>query len=135
MKSLFATCLLIALTQINGHKLHQRSAIRNEDDDLDSLMEKYDNNSSPSKAKAPVKSQAGGPSIAQVSEMEFKILSGQNLGLSSTKADEDDAIDEVLQKYASTKGGDKALTKNDAQEAAIELMESKGKANSMDSMN
>ena len=61
-------------------------------------------------------------------------MTGQNIPMVSTKADEDDAISEVLEKYSSTKNGDKVLTKSDAQDAAIELMEQRGKAGSMDQM-
>lgn len=66
--------------------------------------------------------------------MEFQILSGQYSATASTKADEDDEFEEVLEKAASKKGQDKVLTKDSATDAAIELMESKNKANTMDDM-
>ena len=54
--------------------------------------------------------------------------------MASTKADEDDAIEDVLSKYKSQQSGEDVLKKSDAQEAAIELMEQKGKAGTMDQM-
>lgn len=136
-------CLLLAISaEVSAYRLVQRSGVRMRgddtntmlDDDLDALMDKYDsgNNKSAAQKQAAAKPAAGGPSAAQITDMEFKILSGQNIAIASTKADEDDQIEEVLAKYASEKSGEKVLTKNDAQEAAIELMEQKGRAGTMD---
>ena len=140
----WAICLLLAISaEASAYRLSQRSGVRMMDDssntmlddDLDALMDKYDDKekgkTAPKQAAAS-KPAAGGPSAAQITDMEYKILSGQPIVMASTKADEDDQIQEVLEKYASEKNGEKHLTKNDAQEAAIELMEQKGRAGTMD---
>jgi hypothetical protein len=96
------------------------------DDDLDSLMDKYDDNEKkPIKAQQQARAQTAKSSANQAAEqeMEYKIMTGQNIPITSTKAEEDDVISDVLEKYSSTKNGDKVLTKNDAEEAAVELME------------
>jgi len=56
--------------------------------------------------------------------MELKILEGSNLAESSTKAEEDDFLNGLLDKYLSPGKTDKDLkkiSKADAQEAASDL--------------
>jgi hypothetical protein len=56
--------------------------------------------------------------------MELKILEGSNLAESSTKAEEDDFLNGILDKYLSPGKTDKDLkkiSKADAQEAASDL--------------
>jgi hypothetical protein len=50
------------------------------------------------------------------------------------KADEDDNLTEVLEKYASTHSDAKVLSKENATEAAVELMEQRKKCDTLDSM-
>ena len=57
--------------------------------------------------------------------MELRILQGNNFVDSSEKANEDDYINEVLDKYAHQKNGEKVLNKEDAKEACLEVYEKK----------
>ena len=96
MKSIFAVGLLLCNIDITeAHKLHNR--MQQVDDsaisDIDSLMDKYDDPEKTVFKPAPSKMdklKTGGPSAAQVSEVEFQILSGTYTSSNSVKADEDD---------------------------------------------
>ena len=55
----------------------------------------------------------------------MRILQGNNFVDSSEKANEDDYINEVLDKYAHQKNGEKVLNKEDAKEACLEVYEKK----------
>ena len=57
--------------------------------------------------------------------MELKILQGNNLAESSEHANEDDYFNEVLEKFAQDKNGDKVLNKENAKEACLEVYEKK----------
>ena len=60
--------------------------------DLESIMNKYDDNEA--KANAPKQEKPAatktGPTASDIQDMELKILSGNNLAESSQKADDDD---------------------------------------------
>lgn len=136
MKSFLAIAILVSAAA--SHKLHHQAMtqVHGIDDDIDSLMDKYDSQDKKPQAMAaapaktaPVKS---GPSAAQITDMEFQILSGQYTATASTKADEDDEFQEILEKAATQKGQDKVLTKDNATDAATELMEQRHKAETMD---
>lgn len=61
---------------------------------------------------------------SEVQDMELKILEGNNLAESSTKAEEDDFLNGILDKYLTAGKSDKDLkkiSKADAQEAASDL--------------
>ena len=67
--------------------------------------------------------------------MELNILQGSNLAESSTKAEEDDFLNGVLDKYLSPGKTDKDLkkiSKADAQEAASDLYSEKKKIDSIE---
>ena len=68
--------------------------------------------------------------------MELKLLTGGYTAESSNKAAEDDQLEEVLEKYGSTGKSDnrKILTKENAQEAAVEYLEQKMGLETMDAM-
>ena len=55
--------------------------------------------------------------------MELRILSGNNLAESSSKADDDDYFQELLSKHDTTKDGEKILLRADAKEACLEIYE------------
>ena len=138
MKVISSLALLVCATQAHklSHKLrHQAMA---QDDSLDELMDKYDNPTKDSGFKpSPSKIDSynkGGPSAAQVSDVELQILQGTYTTTNSDKAELDDELGEVLEKYGSTKKDEKVLTRNDATEAAVELMEQRHKAETMDAM-
>ena len=60
--------------------------------------------------------------------MELKILSGNNLSESSSKVEEDDFINEELEKFMvqdNNKSKDKVLTKEAARDACTEIYEKK----------
>lgn len=61
-------------------------------------------------------------------------MNGSYTTTSSSKADEDDQLTEVLEKHGTDKAGERILSKDNACEAAVELMENKGKADNMDAM-
>ena len=63
--------------------------------------------------------------------MELKILSGNNLSESSSKVEEDDFINEELEKFMvqdNNKSKDKVLTKEAARDACTEIYEKKKQA-------
>ena len=67
--------------------------------------------------------------------MELKILEGNNLAESSSKAEEDDFLNSVLDKYLTPGKTDKDLkkiSKADAQEAASDLYQEKKKMDSFE---
>ena len=130
MKPIFVLLLGITL----AHKLHTRSINLSEDmgqsldDDIDQLMEKYDAEPKKQPKQAAAQKKAGGPggpSVAEVQDMELKILQGNNLEEKSAKAEDDDLFQEVLDKYATKNGNDKMLKKEDAQEACQEVWQQK----------
>jgi hypothetical protein len=58
--------------------------------------------------------------------MELRLLTGSYTETSSNKAAEDDLLSEVLEKYGSISSSEKdrkILTRENASEAAVELME------------
>ena len=147
MKSLLAICLLLNLN-IEGS---QAVAIRhkningsdddkvNLDDEVDNLMDKYDNQDKPKKQPVFAQNKSaqqkkGGPSAAQIQDMEYNILIGNNQATNSAKADEDDMLQESMTKYKTEKKGEDVLTKENAQEAAVEIMEQRKKLDTMDAM-
>ena len=67
--------------------------------------------------------------------MELKILTGNNLAVSSQKAAEDDMYGEILEKWATKSKrskDDQVLTKDNAKEACSELYEKKNNVDSYD---
>ena len=69
--------------------------------------------------------------------MELRLLTGSYTETSSSKAAEDDQLEEVLEKYGSMSHSEKdrkILTKENAQEAAVELMEQKTGLETIDAM-
>ena len=66
--------------------------------------------------------------------MEYKILSGNNLAESSAKADENDQIMEVLEKYGTGKEDNRLLTKENAKEACTEVWSQKKGVDSYEAM-
>ena len=102
-------------------------------DDIDSLMDKYDNaEAEKNKPKKVEKTKdANGQvvvSTAQVQDAELKILSGNNVAQMSQKAADDDMFNECIDKFSSASKENKdmsILTKDNAKEAAIELISKK----------
>lgn len=100
-------------------------------------MDKYDSQESSAEKKKNekkvTKPNGGQPTTADVQDMELKILEGSNLAESSTKAEEDDFFNGILDKYLSPGKTDKDLkkiSKADAQEAASDLFQEKKKIDS-----
>jgi hypothetical protein len=60
------------------------------DDDIDSLMQKYDDDNKKKPAPKTASQKSSGVSAGQVQDMEYKILSTGVLAESSQKADDDD---------------------------------------------
>lgn len=87
--NLFAFCALVSLNDCQAIQLNQKG--NGLDEELDELMEKYDDTKKTEKKtvekKLTVQPQV---SASQVLDMEYKILSGNNLAESSAKADEND---------------------------------------------
>lgn len=104
--------------------------------ELDALMDKYDDtdskklNKTNQKAKKDETNKAAksGASASEVQDMELKILQGNMLADSSSKAADDDLYNEVLEKFQSPSKKDatiNVLNKEAAQEACTELYEKK----------
>ena len=96
------------------------------EEDIDSLMDKYDTQeSSAEKKKTEKKSTPSkGITASDVQDMELKILEGSNLAESSEKAEEDDFFNGILDKYLTAGKTDKDLkkiSKTDAAEAASDI--------------
>jgi hypothetical protein len=111
---------------INNAGMHKDAKDSVVDDDIDNLMDKYDGQeSAAAKKKTEKKVTPSGPVTAsEVQDMELKILEGNNLAESSTKAEEDDFLNGILDKYLTAGKTDKDLkkiSKADAQEAASDL--------------
>lgn len=106
------------------------------DDTLDGLMDKYETQDKKPKVDAKKKVESkNGPSIAQVTDMEYNILSGNVLETSSAKAEEDDVYMEVLNRYATeNKNKERILTKDNAQEACTEIYSTKKEIDTYDAM-
>jgi hypothetical protein len=108
------------------------------DDDIDNLMDKYDGQESAAakkKTEKKVPDSNGKVSASEVQDMELKILEGNNLAESSSKAEEDDFLNSVLDKYLTPGKTDKDLkkiSKADAQEAASDLYQEKKKMDSFE---
>jgi hypothetical protein len=67
--------------------------------------------------------------------MELRILTGNTGETKSARADEDDMLQESMEKYATTsKSGNKILTKENCQEAAVEIVEQKKSLDGLDAM-
>ena len=87
--NLFAFCALVSLNDCQTIQLSQKG--NGLDDELDELMEKYDDTKKTQKITVENKLTAQPQvSASQVLDMEYKILSGNNLAESSAKADEND---------------------------------------------
>ena len=104
--------------------------------ELDALMDKYDDtdgkklNKINQKAKKDEANKAvkTGATASEVQDMELKILQGNMLADSSSKAAEDDLFNEVLEKFQTPSKKDQSinvLNKEAAQEACTELYEKK----------
>lgn len=153
MKFYFALVGLIALSEVDAHRLDQghkslikkMNADETVDDDLSALMDKYDNKEQKQEKKKEVTKKLakkevgkpGGPTAQQVQDAELKILEGNNFAEKSEKADEDDQFQEILNKYSSpskTQKGEQILTQENAQEACNELYAQKKGIDSYDAM-
>ena len=124
--------LLAVLALGTTSAIYHRSNLQDIDAELDDLMEKYEDkdqgklNKIDKVSKQTKNKGLDDPTQAQVTDMTFKILSGNDLAQSSQKADDDDFYGQTLDKYAATsKTGDKILKKDDAQEAAGEIFQAK----------
>lgn len=97
----------------------------NMDQDLDALMNKYDDAEAGPKpaAKAQVKADPNTPANEAVQDMELKILSGNNGANMSQKAADDDTYQEVLTKYITTSKKGDVMNKENGEEAANEIFE------------
>ena len=114
--------LLVSLTC--AFQLKDKKEEGNKFADLESIMNKYDDNEAKANAPAPEKPvPKGGPSASDIQDMELKILQGNNLAESSQKADDDDYFQDLLSRHSSDRNGDKILLRADAKEACLEIYE------------
>lgn len=104
--------------------------------ELDALMDKYDDTDGKKLSKTNQKAKKdetnkaakAGASASEVQDMELKILQGNMLADSSSKAADDDLFNEVLEKFQTPSKKDatiNVLNKEAAQEACTELYEKK----------
>ena len=115
-------------------------SVKNLDDNLDSLMDKYDDNEQKAQDKKVEKkdnNKKDGASASEVQDMELKILSGNNLASTSSKADDDDLYNTILEKYSNPAKDDKSLStisKDQAMEASADVWASKRSIDSFEAM-
>ena len=124
MKFISILPLLISayLLQVQSVKIDKLSGEESQaaEADLDALMDKYDDKEQSDKKPKGQKGQGKSndpnqPNASMIQDFELKILSGNNLADASEKTAQDDAINEVLDKYSKkNKNGDKIIQKDDA---------------------
>lgn len=106
-------------------------------DDLDALMDKYDQeeNKKNEPPKPAVSKNGVTVTKGEVQDMELKILTGNDLKESSQKAYDDDLYNNAIQKFQTESKEQKntmILTKENAQEACIDLFQNKDSIDQFD---
>ena len=110
------------------------------DEDLDNLMDKYDNGGDKKDGKNLAQKEdkkSKGPNKNDVQDMELKILTGNDLTTASARNADDDLYTEVLEKYETTSKknkGEKILTKDQALDACSEIYQKKNNLDNYDAL-
>ena len=108
-------------------------------DDLDALMDKYDDQEKTKNKPKPNPSTTtkNGVTVTkgEIQDAELRILQGNDMAQSSKKAYDDDLYNASIEKYATASKTDKdtnILTKENAMEACIDLFQSKDQIDQFD---
>lgn len=121
--TLFIALLIGAVVSVRVSKEDAAQA-----DDLDALMDKYDDQETKKNKPKPAKETTTKDGVTvtkgDIQDAELRILQGNSMAVSSQKAYDDDLYNGAIDKYATDSKTDKdtrILTKENAMEACVDL--------------